>query len=579
MDDIDIFFKKVLVGITNVGQKILKSQVVQAIKCIVYKDSFVNITLEIMALCSLYTFAIAMNSSSDFIIIENILLCMSYISAYYLLPKRSFEYKSFVNCLCAVLLASPAIIFLHTDLFSIYEFLSLSVIILWTLFQVDRDNFKKIPAIVIDEVSVSCDEIKKLNEKFVVKSVVTEQECFDEYNVFHNLNDLKNWLDKTKMLPFFKNPSQIIYYHNSDFASAVHVLQFASEYGLSVFDKEHKPIKFENFMKKSSLSNDEISDLKAIFARSTIIVEYTGNPILNQFIGILAEVKSSNIIISCTNDRDLADLMQFKNRANISFHMSSVLTVIENQDKVDYVFASSRSFPLDLNIDKQCAIYNVKHYNDVIRICANKKVKELYLISNSDSMYLSTVSGLAQRWAELYAQNASISNDMCIIPIRFPKTIFDPLALIDQIKMKMRDSNDIEIDNTTYYVDNAVACDTFVRFLNYSSSKKNIGRVYTISLDNTVNLKLVIDFISYTNNVSIKINNISNDVTQINELLQDTKILGVSYTDFISGHQYDLSELEEFDNEKSPKNVKNLLYSVVNRKINLFAPNFEKEVI
>lgn len=572
MDDVEIFLKKALSRISRLIENAAGNQRLEAIKSVIYQKSFINITLEILALCSLYTFSIAMYSSQKFIVIENILLVMSYISAYYFLPKRSFEYKSMLTCLSALVMASPALIFLHAsaDLVAIYGFLMLSIIVLWTFFQVDRDNSKKIPVMVIDEVGTSYERIKELNEKFVVKSIITSQYMFEEYNVFENLNDAKNWLENTKILPFFKNPSQIIYFHNSDLASAMNVLQIASEYGLAVFDGDHKPLQISSFMKKSSLTGDEISDFKSIFARSNIVIEYTGNQIMKAFIGELANVKSSNIIVTCSNDRLVADLIAFKDR--IKFYISPIVNVINNQEKVDYVFASICSFSTCFI---SSAAYNARHYVDVIKTCSKKSVKGVYLISNNDSLYASNLSGLSQRLAELYAQNESVSSDMRIIPIRFPRTIFDPSLFIDQINMKLSDSDDIEIDNNTYYVDHIAACDTFIRFLNHLSTKKNItgGRVYSINLDNTINLHLIADFIAHKNNVKIKINNISNDTERINELLQDTQISGVSYTDFISGHQYDMSEIDEIENDK------NVLYSIVNRKINPFSPNFEREVI
>ena len=210
MDDVKIFLKKALSKVGSLFENIVGNQLTERIKCVIYKKSFINMTLEILALCSLYTFSIVMYSSQNFIVIENILLVMSYISAHYFLPKRSFEYKSMLTCLSALVLASPALIFLHanSDLVAIYGILTLSIIILWTLFQVDRDNSKKIPVIVIDEVGTSYERIKELNENFVVKSIVTSQYMFEEYNVVDNLNDLRNWLEKTKILPFFKNPSQ-----------------------------------------------------------------------------------------------------------------------------------------------------------------------------------------------------------------------------------------------------------------------------------------------------------------------------------------------------------------------------------
>lgn len=541
------------------------------------KRSVANIGVEIGILCVIYTLGYMIHASNVVatqMIMENVLLIFVYFASYYFLPKREFDFKTFLLYLFSVTMIFPAILITHgtPEAVNIYEFTLLASCVLGLIFRLDFDNYKKVPAIIVSDSFINEDVIQKLEQQYKIVFIVCN-DIFDEYSdrylSFKNLAKAKKFMTFARLLPIFSYPTKIIYFPGTDLKKIENTCIFAQHFGLAM----------DNFDVMHLLNSANCGASVEMFAQKIVVVEYNGNPVMREFIKRLYRVESILLTVACNNEKLCEDIRQAEDESE-AIRIAPLETVLQNMDNIDYLFVSmpvTSNWHTIENI-RNISVANITHYLNIFDICENKEIKFLYFISNYDSTTIHSLSGASQRLSELYVQHFSHTNSRKIphvIPVRFPKTLLDPLSVTNRILMNSEFKNVITVDDQSFkspIFNHIEVCDIFINLVSYMSvnNVKNYGTMYYILPGNPINIKSMTGIISAMCNTTIRYVNSevpSEEISPINESTSGTEIKHVLKTDFPGGNQYDKSEIEDLKRATSIVDLTNILFSSLQKKI------------
>lgn len=541
------------------------------------KRSVANIAVEIGILCTIYTLGYMIHTSklvATQIFMENVLLIFVYFASYYFLPKREFDFKTLLLYLFSVTMIFPAILITHntSEAVNIYEFTLLASCVFGLIFRSDFDNYKKVSAIIVSDGFINEDVMQKLEQQYKIVFIVCN-DIFDEYSdkylSFKNLDKAKRFMTFARLLPIFSYPTKIVYFPGSDLKKIENTCVFAQRFGLAIdnFDVMHL---FDSANCDASIE---------MFAKKIVVVEYNGNPVMREFIKRLYKVESILLTITCSNEKLCEDIRQAENELEI-MKIASLETALQDMDNIDYLFVSMPVTSDWHTIDniRNMAVNNITHTSNILDICENKRIKFLYFISSYDSTTIHSLSGALQRLSELYIQHFSHTNSSelpYVIPVRFPKTLLDPLSVTSRILMNSEFKNTITIDDQALKLpifNHIEVCDIFINLVSYISANrvKNYGTMYSILPENPIDIKSIANIISAMRSTTIHYVNSevhSEKMSPINEYTSETKIKHVLKTDFPGGHQYDKSEIEDLKKATSIVDLTNILFSSLQKKI------------
>lgn len=496
--------------------------------------SNINVVLESLILCLIYTINVILNFDDiafHLILLENIVLVISYFSAYYFIPKRNFEFKIFVLYLLALVIMSPIIIVVHSaqEIAKTYEFMLLSSCVVSLIFRSDVDNFQKLPVIMVLDRDVLLDNFSNVYN--IVAVISQDAKLKEKYRVFNSLEAAKKWINFTKFIPIFSFPLRLIYVNNADISRAAQVFYFANEFGLSVVDLDLNPVNLTNFtsLLPSLITSKEFD----VFKRKKVLIEDNGNPVIKILINALLS-EYCDVVISST-------LPYYAAR------MAPMEAILEDEH-FDYVFAISQTNPqfFTENNLNYALTYNALRYINIVNLCNEQKVKGIFLITNNDAITANTWSGASQRLAELYVQNTGICT-----AVRLPKTLLDLENCISDVM----------------YCDAVEIYNIFIKFIVHVIRKnRHSNRIYSIIPENHIDIekafKLVYEMKKCEKHVYDKI------LPSLDEPLQPTEIPNVYSTEFQDGHQYDISELEEIRHSQSRLETTERLLKLLHAKTN-----------
>lgn len=499
-----------------------------------------NVILEMSLLCGIYVCAacIHMNEvNNTLLFVESIFMSFAYFGAYFFLPKRDFEFKTVVLLTCAALIALPAISLVHDvkEVLSIYELILIMITLFGAAFQSGFDHAAHDRVIVIADTNLTPTDLENIEKNHDIKCIVYNDLCDEfsnNYKIFTHLKQANTWLKIRRRIPFLKDITRVIYFNNTNIQRAIEVISFAKENNLDISNKFGEPFKISDFRRTRHY------DI-GVFNKKTVVIEYNCHPIMIALIKQLNEANDCNIIVACTEESFVFELEKMKLENNISHVIAPLENVIKNTSRVDFVFAISKlmkssSFHENQKYGAGC---NVNHYMNIIRACDEKHIRNVFLISNTESVKSQSWAGISQRVAELFAQDYSYcSKTMNIVPIRIPNHSVD---------LNRRNGTIVYTEHD--YIDYQLIEDTFIKFIVYLIKQRtlNVGKVYTIRPNEHIHREEMLTLSTYINNNTFnKVEYIEpDDFPSINEATHGTKIDGVVETDFVSGHTYNIDDL------------------------------------
>lgn len=524
------------------------------------KDS-VNIYVELSILFVIFTASLLMQESfSGFyrLFFDFGLIAFAYFAAYCFLPKREFEFKTTLLFLISTIIISPVLILTYESEISadiIKSMLTLSLIF-GLAFRIEFSKKDSPNVVIFAERILNKEEINLFKNKYNVVGVINfDETAYEDFRNFSNVETAIKLIKFFKTVPLFMLPTKVVLVPSD---SKNHTPHFAELADLAT-SLDISVCKFANGELRSLAIDDLIvhSDIPNIksFSNKKVCIKYDGNPIVLEFIKVVAKDTSIELTVICDCEY-LAKLVYTKieREANCCVRVGDIKKFIKGNSNDIVVFPLIyQNETIAAERLRDSAKGNLLDSDSNINACIEENVKNVFVLSSIHAVRAENWLGISQRLAELYAQNADYKSKTGnrIIPIRLP--IVDLFA------------ENSEYTNKFYYTS------VLARLIDNLVANQSVkGRVYSIipqALQDNDLLRKILK-ITNCNDCCSKTNAIKMDsFSPLNERFEPSETDGVYFTNFVNKPKYDMSEILLIENSKSIRDLSSEILAAVYEKV------------